>query len=200
MKKSIIILLLCSISLVVKSQDIIFLNTGEEIQAKILEIGTETVKYKKIDNKGDFPGLYVISKSDIFMIKYKDGTKDVFEQTKIAEAKPESVYGSCIQAEEDALLNYKAKVGGTTFISTMIIPVVGLFVAIGSSSNPPSENSLRPPKPESFDDANYKSCYKNEAHRMKKKKIWGSFAGAIVLDVAVFFIIKNIIQLNSPKG
>ncbi len=61
------------------SQDIIFLKTGDEIKSKVLEITSDQIKYKKWDNP-DGP-TYSTPKSDVFMIKYKNGSKDVFETT-----------------------------------------------------------------------------------------------------------------------
>ena len=55
--------------------DVIVLKSGEEINAKVTEIGTSEIKYKKCDNP-DGP-LYTVSKSEVFMIKYSNGTKDM---------------------------------------------------------------------------------------------------------------------------
>lgn len=59
------------------SQDIIVFKTGDEIKAKILEITTDQIKYKKWDNV-DGP-TYSSTKAEVFMIKYLNGTKDVFK-------------------------------------------------------------------------------------------------------------------------
>ncbi|NVO03750.1 MAG: hypothetical protein HXX09_13720 [Bacteroidetes bacterium] len=59
------------------SCDNIILKNGNEIYAKVIEITAKEVKYKKCENK-DGP-TYVIEKTDIFMIKYVNGTKDIFE-------------------------------------------------------------------------------------------------------------------------
>jgi hypothetical protein len=58
------------------AQDIITLKSGDEIKAKVQEIGTDNVKYKKYDNQSG--PIYTLTKSDIFMIKYENGDKDVF--------------------------------------------------------------------------------------------------------------------------
>ena len=59
--------------------DIILLRNGNEIQAKVLEVGLSSVKYKKCDNQ-EGP-LIEIEKNDIFMITYSNGSKDVFKET-----------------------------------------------------------------------------------------------------------------------
>jgi hypothetical protein len=58
------------------SQDIIVLKNGDEIKSKVTEITTNELKYKKFENI-DGPS-YSIAKSDVFMIKYQNGTKDLF--------------------------------------------------------------------------------------------------------------------------
>jgi len=62
-----------------QAQDVITLKNGNEIQSKILDIGSTEIKYKKFENI-DGPS-YTILKAEVFMIKYKNGTKDVFNET-----------------------------------------------------------------------------------------------------------------------
>lgn len=63
------------------SQDILTKKNGDEIQVKVLEITNTDVKYKKWSNQ-DGPS-YTLPKSDVFMIKYKNGEKDVFADRDI---------------------------------------------------------------------------------------------------------------------
>ncbi len=62
-----------------QAQDVITLKNGNEIQSKILDIGSTEIKYKKFENL-EGPS-YNILKAEVFMIKYKNGTKDVFNET-----------------------------------------------------------------------------------------------------------------------
>jgi hypothetical protein len=81
MKKKIFLLtitILFSIIAPSFSQDIITMRDGDEVKVKITEVLPDAVKYKKFDNL-DGP-IYTESKTNIFMIKYKNGTKDVFKQ------------------------------------------------------------------------------------------------------------------------
>jgi len=63
------------------SQDVIILKNGDEIQSKVTEVLTDIIKYKKWNNQ-DGP-VYSSNKADVFMIKYQNGTKDVFNITQI---------------------------------------------------------------------------------------------------------------------
>lgn len=79
--KNIFLILLLSFSIGnAFSQDTITKNNSEKIIAKILEISPTEIKYKKFDFQ-DGP-TYIELKSDIKMIVYSNGSKEVFEQKK----------------------------------------------------------------------------------------------------------------------
>jgi len=77
MKKILLLIVFVFAILDVFSQDILILKNGDEIKSKILEITTDQIKYKKWDNL-EGPS-YASLKSEVFMIKYENGTKDVFK-------------------------------------------------------------------------------------------------------------------------
>lgn len=56
-------------------QDIIITKKGQDISAKVLEISLTTVKYKRFDNING--PIYNIPKSDVLMIRYQNGTKEM---------------------------------------------------------------------------------------------------------------------------
>lgn len=62
------------------SCDLIILRNGQEIQAKVLEVGQTEVKYKNCDNLSG--PTFTKSKSEIFMIKHPNGTNTVIEESK----------------------------------------------------------------------------------------------------------------------
>ena len=76
--KSLIIIALCMISTGTNAQDLITKADGTDISAKVLEVTTSVIKYKKFENQ-DGP-IYNIKKSDVLMIRYKNGTKDIFNE------------------------------------------------------------------------------------------------------------------------
>ena len=63
--------------------DILTLRDGSEISAKVVEITSNEIKYKKCDYQ-DGP-LYTKLKSDVFMIKYSNGSKDVFSSKETSD-------------------------------------------------------------------------------------------------------------------
>lgn len=59
--------------------DLIIFKNGDELKSKVIEINEREIKYKRCDNL-DGP-LITVNKSDVFMIKYSNGTKEVFKDT-----------------------------------------------------------------------------------------------------------------------
>lgn len=74
--KPIIFLFILFISANVFSQDTIYKRNGEVINAKVLEVELNVIKFKKTSNP-DGP-LYSLPKSQIALIQYKNGSKDIF--------------------------------------------------------------------------------------------------------------------------
>lgn len=60
----------------VDAQDIITKKDGTDIEAKVLEVNPSDVKYKRFDNL-EGP-TYSIDRTDILMIRYVNGTNEVF--------------------------------------------------------------------------------------------------------------------------
>jgi hypothetical protein len=86
MKKLIILLLSFSGFLSAFSQDEITLRNGETLKAKVVEVGLKDISYKKYENPTG--PSYTLNKDQVFMIKYENGTKDVFEAAPNTNASP----------------------------------------------------------------------------------------------------------------
>ena len=72
--------------------DVIIFENGEEVEAKVLEINENEVKYRKCNNL-DGP-LLVVSKSKIFAIKHPNGTKTMINE-------PANQYSSYVSPEDE---------------------------------------------------------------------------------------------------
>ncbi len=84
MKNLLLIILFASSSNFIKAQDTLTMRSGENIIVKIIEVGSSEVKYKKIDNLNG-PSFSIL-KSEVSMIQYENGSKDVFkEEMKIKQ-------------------------------------------------------------------------------------------------------------------
>ena len=78
MKNLILILLTTFIfNTMIISQDIIIYKDGTELESKVLKVGKTEITYKKYSNLSG--PEYTEEKNNIFMIKYENGSKDIFK-------------------------------------------------------------------------------------------------------------------------
>lgn len=68
----------------VPAQDLLIKRNGDELLVKVIEVMKEDIKYKKFSNI-DGP-LYTMSKTEIFMIKYENGEKELFSDFEIPDS------------------------------------------------------------------------------------------------------------------
>ncbi|NDK57625.1 hypothetical protein [Pontibacter fetidus] len=88
MKKLLLTCLALFVVLATQAQDILTKRNGDELQVKVQEITLTEVKYKRFDNlQGP---LISILKSDVFMIKYENGSKMVITEEPAQQATPAS--------------------------------------------------------------------------------------------------------------
>lgn len=78
LNRSLIVFSFLIVALSLKSQDYIYLNNGSKFEAKVKEITSNEIKYKNINNP-DGP-TYVIAKSEVLFVEYKNGTVDVINK------------------------------------------------------------------------------------------------------------------------
>jgi len=85
------------------AQDIITLKNGDDIEVLVETVGEAEIEYKKWDNQTG--PVYVIKKTDVFMIKYRNGSKDVFNtpakpaQAQVEQVRPVSTSSGNLQNE-----------------------------------------------------------------------------------------------------
>ena len=79
MKKILLSTILLLLGITSMAQDVITTKDGNDIQAKILEVTTTEVKYKRFSNPNG--PTFTISKNDVLIVKYENGEKEVFKDT-----------------------------------------------------------------------------------------------------------------------
>ena len=168
------------------SQDVITKKNGDEINAKIIEVTQSEIKYKKFSNING--PTFIILKDELLMIKYEDGTKEVLNQV------PSSVVTSINNTDlrqkgiDDANMNYKGKKSGAGWVAATTIltsPLIGLIPAAICSSNEPAESNLNIQDKDLKQKSEYKAAYVEQAHKIKKRKIWSNFG----IGSGVWFLI-----------
>jgi len=81
--KSIFLIVLSFVGFVAIAQDRVLMKSGEEIEVNILEVTSGEITYKKI-SMPDGP-IYRVEKNEVFMVKYANGTKEVFGHNQTIE-------------------------------------------------------------------------------------------------------------------
>lgn len=176
--KKIIFYTLFTISTITNSfsQDMITKKSSEDIKAKVIEVTINEIKYKKFDNLNG--PLFTILKSDVLMIRYENGSKDIFNEVQNSVTANASSNDMSIKGRQDAITNYKGKSSGAGWTAAATIltsPVLGLIPAISCSSTEPSDENLNYKDTELMKNNDYNTAYTKQAHKTKKKKIWTSF-------------------------
>jgi hypothetical protein len=162
------------------AQDIIIKVNGEEIKSKILEVSQGEIKYKIFDYQSG--PSYTVSKSEIFMIRYENGLKDVFNNAKekkdsLVSAMPSEEMRT--KAKQDAITYYRGKNSGAAWtMATTIVtsPILGLIPAFACAASEPNEDNLNAPDEKLMKNADYNKAYVDQSRKIKKRKIWKNFA------------------------
>ena len=141
MKKFITILAVICYGNVLLAQDLIILKSSEEIKAVVQEIGLNDVKYKKYENPNG--PTYTLLKANIFMIKYENGNKDVFnevtERKLLTQAVSEiSLNPKMLQTEENfwtgtQVVDYTGRVLKRSEIRSLMAATPDALAAYNSS-------------------------------------------------------------------
>ena len=205
MKKIIFLTLFIISSLnICNGQDVIVKTTGENIQAKVLEIGLTEIRYLHFDNPTG--PTYVILKSEVSLIKYANGTRDNFTTTVIPKsdstAKADSVVAVTdffLKGRFDSRKYYKGyhDAGMGTFVLTLVSPEVGLATGIICSSLTPKGDKLNFPNAAMRENPKYNLGYTQEAMKIKQHDVWEKWGIAMGINtVAVIVIISRHYRLN----
>lgn len=87
------------------SQDIIVKTNGDELQAKVAEIGDTSIKYRKFSNPNG--PMYSIASSEVFIIRFENGTREVFTPAEEPEAATSAVENGKYESAQKAVLTTK---------------------------------------------------------------------------------------------
>ncbi len=112
------------------SCDVIIFKDGSEIKVRIVEIGSTQVKYRKC-NMPDGP-VYITNKTELFMIKYANGVKEVIKTPEVITTAPAQNYAPAQRfRKRDTRLGTTSLVFGILGIYPLIF--IGSITAIIAS-------------------------------------------------------------------
>jgi hypothetical protein len=178
--------------------DIITLLNGESITCTIANQSKTDIYYQAKEGKGQ---TFVIPIADIKSVAYWNGEKVIFTelppqastnptQTTVMPV-PYEMYSKGLLDGENVYERY----GGaakSTFIVSLLNPVLGLVPAIACASMVPADRNLMLPPSTHISDPNYLAGYREAAYKKKKKAVWNSFGQGAVLSVFALIIILRL--------
>lgn len=135
MPRLLLLVLFSLLPLVLRAQDVLTKQTGEELQVKVLEITPTEVRYKRTDNP-DGP-LVSVRRTDVFMIRYANGTKEVLgvaPNGSLPAAAPAAPTGPTVPGDEDSAYN-DVHLGG---------PRLGFTVLTAGAADKAGEHNIKP--------------------------------------------------------
>jgi hypothetical protein len=182
MKTLIITLIIGCFASLSYAQDVLIRRNGDEIATKVLEITLSEIKYKRFDNL-EGPTISIL-KSNVFLIKYENGTQEVFQnnlpenqewQEQEEALTPEQMYA---RGQEDARIEFdRSEAMYWSFVSSLV-PGWGLIGSAAIAAVPPTIYTGK------ITDPNYVQGYRKQAHRRKA----GSAAIGAALGTATSFL------------
>ena len=75
-------------AITLQAQDVIYFTNGSQQGAKVLDVGSPNVVYKKTENP-DGP-TYLAAKNEVNMIIYANGTRDIMANSTYTQVQPQT--------------------------------------------------------------------------------------------------------------
>ncbi len=192
MLKTILALLFLSISFESKSQDTVFLKSGETLIVEIAEVNEQFIEYHaKLENRTVLSAIHL---KDVYKICYANGDVvlvEFKEPPKTYTDKDIAYYEQL--ARGDARMSYKdyKKSSRTTVASTLILsPVFGIIPTRKMYKKVPEMYNLNFPDSTLIDNKIYTEAYQKESHEIKKEKLkvaYGASSFGWLFVVSVIF-------------
>lgn len=194
MRKTILFFLFTGLAIIANAQDTlvikedtIIMKNGDELIGKITEVNPTYIICQMADS--DIVSNRIIPKETIFILKYSDGTREVFslDAPVVSNENADLMYH---KGQTDAKMYFRTSgVFWGSFGSTLIYPLLGLpTTAILASVRPNSEN-FRTSHPELLKNKNYFNGYQKGAQKKKVAKSFTGFGAAAGIWVGLVIVV-----------
>lgn len=156
------------------AQDIITLKSGDELKGKIIRLNAKDVTFQP-QGVNDTLSMW---REEIVKLTYQNGTLIYLTEknptTKVSGTVNDSMYYAGVNDAASYYKGYKAASTGT-LLSALVFPL-NLIPAIACSATPPNDENLGYKDRKLMENPDYNLGYKEQAHKIKKKKVWKNFA------------------------
>lgn len=175
----------------VVAQDIITLKSGDELKGKIIRLNAKDVAFQP-QGVNDTLSMW---REEIVKLTYQNGTLIYLAEKSPVIKNSGSVYDSMYYAGvNDASLYYKGykTASAGTLVSALVFPL-NLIPAIACSATPPGDDNLGYKDKKLMENLDYNQGYKEQAHKIKKKKVWKNFAIGSGAIFGLYFLSSALI-------
>lgn len=191
MKRNLLCIMLTLLLHSAFAQDTIVKVNGDEIPARVLEITLNEILYHQPDSSQEV--ILRLPKAEVFMIRFENGTKEVFTENLPGNA---AVAEEVLTADQlyllgknDALLYYRGNgVLWGSAASALVFPY-GLAGSAVLAFTPPSVNHNRVSDVALLSYPDYVRGYKEQAQKRKIGKAAGGAALGTLVGVAATVLI-----------
>ncbi|RFP64184.1 hypothetical protein D0N36_15310 [Hymenobacter lapidiphilus] len=194
--------------------DVIVRTNGDELPARVLRITPQLVRYLPLPlppptdslGRATAADTLQLAATDVFMIRYANGTREVLRATS-APAPGTSLVGlSTAQrtalGRQDSRKYYKPDKGvfwgtfGATLVPAIYGPVGGIITGSVMALTPPPRRNLNAPEPALLDDPAYYNGYRKQAQNRKLGKAAAGFGtGVAVGTVILLYLLSTITHI-----
>ncbi|EJF08552.1 hypothetical protein [Pontibacter sp. BAB1700] len=192
MNKVLLLILFLSIQQALLAQDIIVKVSGEEIPARVQEITLHDVLYQHPDSSQGV--IWRLPKTEVFMVKFENGTKEVFEQhladslASMAQGMtPEQLYEL---GKADAKHYYKGNgaMWGSAASSMVMFPI-GLAGSVVIGATAPKVKPERVSDIGLLAEQDYLRGYQEQAARKKRGKALAGVGIGAGIQIGLLILI-----------
>ena len=130
------------------------------------------------------------------MVRYENGTKDIFieEKNDDAVSSSSSLSGDLFtRGQLDASRHYTAYKGaGTgTIITSLLSPIIGLIPAIACSSTRPKYTNFNYPNADLMKKSDYYMGYTQKSKKIKQGKVWKNWGIGLGVNFVAVIILTS---------
>lgn len=192
MKKYLLLSLLVLLLQNAFAQDVIIKLTGEELVARVKEITLQDIVFQHPDSAQGI--MHRIAKADVFMVRFANGTKEVFTQNlpenQLTSAEATNTADMYLLGREDAIRYYKGNGAMWGSAACALVFPYGLAgSAIIGFTRPKAHNHMVSDV-RYLSDPHYIKGYEEQARRKKiGKAAAGAGIGTATIFVAAFAIV-----------
>lgn len=196
-------LLFCFITVLsLQAQDVITKRSGEKLEAKVLEITLNEIKYKAFNNL-EGP-LYTIPKQEVLLIHYANNTTETFElneatastsnvisnKTEASTLSPTDLYHKGRTDAKTYYTDYKTA-GTVVLVSSLLNPLLALVPAIATSTTTPKAHNFDTPDYQMMNKPDYIAGYKKGAKKVKSGKVWKNWGIGLGVNFALILLVSS---------